>query len=520
MVPHTPSPGVSGEPTSFWRLTGPTLAGGARLPTRAQTVVAGAGLAGLATALELARAGHEVVVIDADQLGGRTTSRTTGKVSLLQGSTVSDLRAHAGDEAVQTYLTANAAGAAWMRAELASVPGAWDARPAYTYATTDEGADALAQEAEAMAAAGHPVVTHEKPPAHAIGLPMAVGGALRLDAQGQVHPVVAAGVLVDRIRELGGVFVDHCRITGAHAAKEGVTISTENGDLVADRLVLATGTPILDRALLFATLQPQRQAVVAFRLPSDAVVPAGMYLSVDSGSRSIRTAADRDGSPVLIVGGGGITTGRWDAVGDLRDGIVSWAAEHFPGATPITWWAAQDYRMTTRIPWAGAVRGGRDRIYALTGFAKWGMTNAPAAAIAIAGELAGDAPEWHRTLRAEHAGARDIGETIKTNAEVGAHLIEGWVVPKSHWPSGRARIVREGLRPVAESRLGGVECRVSAVCTHLGGIVRWNDAESSWDCPLHGSRFTPDGRVIEGPATTALATIDDGQEAPERAPRG
>ena len=59
-------------------------------------------------------------------------------------------------------------------------------------------------------------------------------------------------------------------------------------------------------------------------------------------------------------------------------------------------------------------------------------------------------------------------------------------------------------RPVAVSTVGGVTRAVSAVCTHMGGVLDWNDAECTWDCPLHASRFAPDGTRIEGPALRDL----------------
>jgi Rieske Fe-S protein len=96
------------------------------------------------------------------------------------------------------------------------------------------------------------------------------------------------------------------------------------------------------------------------------------------------------------------------------------------------------------------------------------------------------------------------------NADVVVAAATGWGVaelrslPEGAPDEGLAEVGRVGLRPVGRSNVDGKVCSVVAVCTHLGGALKWNDAESSWDCPLHGSRFAPTGEVLEGPATAPL----------------
>src|SRR3954447_25468171 len=213
-----------------------------------------------------------------------------------------------------------------------------------------------------------------------------------------------------------------------------------------------------------------------------------MFLSVDAPSRSLRTARAAEGGHLLLVGGNGHTTGRTSSEQHRIDQLRGWTAEHFPGASETHAWSAQDYVTHHSLPYAGPVLPGADHVLVAGGFAKWGMTNGVAAALAIAGQVLGGHQEWASAFRTwSPREVRGLPHSAVANGEVGLHLTLGWLKPPD--------------RP-----------RGSVVCTHLGGIVRWNDAEQTWDCPLHGSRYARDGDVIEGPATCGLRTKTTDEE--------
>ena len=352
-------------------------------------------------------------------------------------------------------------------------------------------------------------------------LPFAVEGALRLPAQAQVHPLAVLAALAADVRALGGRIVEGERVTGVSTADPAVVTST-SGTISAGRVVLATGTPILDRGLYFAKVEPSRSYVTAYRVPGE--VPRGMYLSADSPTRSLRTAPGPDGE-LLLVGGNGHPAGRADSPADRIADLTSWTETTFPGAERTHWWAAQDYRSANRVPFVGWLPRGRGRVYLATGYNKWGMTNAVAAALSLAADLTGEKLEWARVLHRRVTRPVDLASGIGMNAAVGRAAVTEWAAAETapamdaDTPApveGIGVVGRRGVAPVAVSTVDGVTCELSAVCTHLGGVVRWNDAELSWDCPLHGSRFAPDGSVLEGPATAALSPARAPDESANR----
>lgn len=494
--------------TSLWHATSARRpAAAASLPERAELVVVGAGLTGLTTALLAQRAGIDVLVVESRHLGAAATGNTTAKISLLQGTTLSSIRAHHDDDAVRAYVQANVAGQQLAQEFMDDIGVAYQREAAYTYVNDESSLSTLEAEYDAASTAGLPVLWAETPE-----LPFRTGGAIRLSDQLQMDPMELLEAMRRTFVDAGGRFLEGVRVTGLGLRSD--TVETTSGTVQAPHVVLATGAPILDRGAHFTRLVAQRSYALSFRVPDDsAAVPDGMYLSADSPSRSLRYAP-HNGGRLLLVGGNGHEVGRERDTQRRVDELVTWTEQHWPDAELTHQWSAQDYAAENQLPIVQKLPGGSD-IQVATGFNKWGMSNGPAAAIAMVAHVAGEPePSWRREMSRRVPGVRDLAEATRAGTKVGFHLTRGWagalVSSDDREPApGEGRVHRDGAAVVATSNVDGRVCSVSAVCPHLGGILQWNEAETSWDCPLHGSRFAADGSLLEGMATRDLTKLDD-----------
>ncbi len=475
-------------------------------------VVVGAGIAGLTAAALLKADGRRVVVIDAGRVAAGVTGYTTAKLTVLHGLIFDDLISAFGEEGAGKYANANLAGMATV-ADLAvrhAIDCDLERRPAYTYTTDAAMVDKITAEVAAAQRLG--LVAEATT---ATDLPYPVEAAIRVDDQAQFHPrrycLGLAGAVDGAVTS--AVF-ERTRALSIDDEGDRCTVETDHGTITAEFVIQATHLPFSDTGGFFARSHPMRSYALSARL--DGPVPQGMYLSVDSPSRSVRSAR-MNGEEVVILGGEGHKVGQDPDTRQRYAALEEWSRAQFPISSIDYRWSAQDYVPVDHVPFVGPVSPGRDRVLVATGFKKWGMSNGSAAGVMLADRIAGRENPYADFFDTNRLNPKQsVKELVKENANVVKRFVSDRLRTETRSVAdlapGEAAVLVEGAERVAAYRDdAGTVHAVSPVCTHMGCTVTWNTAETTWDCPCHGSRFTCDGEVIQGPAVKDLEPREVGQ---------
>lgn len=266
---------------------------------------------------------QHVAVVEARTIGAVTTGNTTGKVSVLQGTRLAEIGRRHAVHILRSYVEGNLEGQQWLLRYCHDREIPVGTAPDFTFAQTESGVDAVRAQYTAARSVGLPVRLVPE-----LDIPVPQIDAVTLDDQAYLDPMpVLHGVARDLIIHGGDVF-EHRRVTSVRTLGRLHVLSTPDGDIEARRVVLATGTPILDRGGFFVRLTAERSYAAAFRVPGGA--PGGMYLTADQPTRSLRPADD---GRVLVVGGNGHDVGRSTSPQAAVDDLLAWTGRHFPGAT-------------------------------------------------------------------------------------------------------------------------------------------------------------------------------------------
>lgn len=489
----------------------------------ADACVVGAGIAGISIAHELARRGRSVIVVEDGEVGSGETSHTTAHLTTALDDRYYQIERMHGEKGAR--LSAGAQVQAIDRIERVAREESIDCGflrlSGYLYVPEDrrtkDGAGLLGRELEAVTRAGLECTLDGPAPMLASN----TGPCLVFPRQAQFEPMDYLAGLCRSLRGRGGRIHTGTHVDSVEAGRRP-RVRTHGGLTVeAGAVVVATNTPVNDRVAMHTKQLAYRTYVVGMKVGRPGLTPALLwdgFWGEEESYHYVRLVAGRgDVDDELIIGGADHQTGRGQESGEERfASLEAWARGNLPVGDVTRRWSGQVMEPIDGLYYIGR-NFGDENVYIVTGDSGNGMTNGTIAAEIIPDLIDGVRNELADLFDPARKTVRTIGRFAVENAETAAQYFDwlraGDVKDVEDIEPGQGAIVRRGLSLVAAYRdPAGRLTERSAVCTHLGGVVRWNAVEGTWDCPCHGSRFDVAGRVLNGPAITGLgAAAGDGK---------
>ena len=477
----------------------------------ADVCVVGAGISGMTTAYLLAREGRRVIVLDDGPVAGGETGRTTAHLTWALDDLYSRIERMHGAEGAR-IAAASHRRAVDLIEEIVRGEGihcGFERLSGYWFAEDADGRKELAAEFEAARRAGvGDVELLDQIP----GVPFRTAAALRFGNQGQFHPLKYIAALARGIVREGGRIHGSTHVADLMRKSPRPEVRTAGGHTVsAGAVVFATNSPVNDWVKMHTKQAAYRTYVVGLRIPSGTVA-RGLYWDNLDPYHYVRLAED-EGGEVLIVGGQDHKTGQADDQETRFDALVDWTRRHFPDAGDVLYrWSGQVIEPNDYMAFIGR-NPGDHHIYMATGDSGNGMTHGTIAGMLITDLILGRENTWEKLYDPARKSLRAAPEFLKENLNVAAQYRDlvrrGEVASADEIAPDSGAIMRDGAKLLAVYRdaVGSLHTR-SALCTHLYCVVDWNDTEKTWDCPCHGSRFDPYGKVVNGPAIEDLKGTD------------
>lgn len=452
------------------------------------TAVIGGGMAGILTAYELKERGVETVVLEAETVGSGQTKNTTAKITSQHGPIYHRLLKRFGESKAREYAQRNEDAVQAYGDLVKKLRIDCNFQPVPSFLYTRRRKDLLRQECAAARRLG---IDAEL--CGIRGIPIKYAEGLRFPSQAQFHPLKFLSAVSRKVPVFEHTPVERVK---KHAA------ITARGTVTAKNIVFATHFPFQNfPGLYFARMYQERSYVLALE---NAPELSGMYYGIDSDGLSMRSFERQ-----LLLGGEGHRTGKSPRL-SAYEALRKKAAELWDGCRVTAAYSAQDCITLDGVPYIGRFSLVRPNWYAATGFGKWGMTGAMAAAQLISEEIAdkkaGESSIFSPRRFLPAAGWKNLG---RNTLESGKGLLkEILYLPGKEFdwlPPGQGAVIRHcGKKRGAYRGEQGTVYLVSTRCPHLGCQLEWNGDEKTWDCPCHGSRFDFRGNLIDNPAQTGL----------------
>jgi glycine/D-amino acid oxidase-like deaminating enzyme/nitrite reductase/ring-hydroxylating ferredoxin subunit len=481
-------------------------------------LVIGGGIAGLTTAYCLAKKGKKVVLVEDGHLGSGETGRTTAHITCALDDRYFEIEDTFDEKTAELAANSHMAAIEFIdqTVKLNKIECHFKRIDGYLFLHPEDTIETLEKEYEATKRAGLPTKMLSAIP----NIKAEKGRhCIQFADQGQFHILLYLEGLAKAITDLGGRIYTDTR--AENISSKG---ATANGHTIkADNIVVATNTPINDWVTMHTKQWAFRTYVIGAKIKK-GTIPYALWWDTGNPESEwfsqpyhyVRLEEFDKDYDMLIVGGEDHRTGQDQDAGhnesERYQRLEQWAKKRFPGMGTVEFkWSGQVMEPLDSLAYIGN-NPGDENIYIITGDSGNGMTHGTLGGMIITDLITGIANPWASiydpsriTLNITGKYLNEVGNMILQYADwFGADDISN----VDDLKAGEGAIISSGFKKVTVYRDEKNKLHsCSGVCPHMGGILRWNKEEKTFDCPVHGSRFNWDGKLINGPAISDLKVM-------------
>lgn len=464
-------------------------------------------MAGLTTAYLLGKGGRSVILLDDGPIASGETQVTTAHLSSAIDDRITNIERWHGAEGARLAVQSHAAAIDAIERIGTELDIDCDFRrlDGYLFLATGDSEENLQEECAAARRAGLNAEMIPRAPFNSYD----TGACLRFPDQARFHPLKYLAALTEAIKSQGGQIFTHSHCDTINGG-DVCHVEVGRNIVKAKAVVVATNVPVNDMVAIHTKQAPYMTYVIGARIPRGSVADA-LYWDTLRAYHYVRLQQCDETHDWLIVGGEDHKSGQSQNSDQCHERLRAWAEERFPiGEIEFTW-GGQCMETMDGLAFIGRNPLDAENVYIATGDSGMGITHGTIAGMLLTDLITKRDNPWERLYEPSRKTVRAAPTFAKENLNVAVQYTD-WLTPgdvesvdQIEWNSGA--IVRSGMTKIAALRDDyGKLTEVTAVCPHLGCIVQWNKAERTWDCPCHGSRFAADGRCINGPANSDLAS--------------
>lgn len=498
------------SPSSFWIESSPST----NYPTldkdlKVDIAIIGGGLTGIQCAYQLQKEGLSIAVLEAHRIGHGTSGHTTAKITSQHSLIYYKILSQMGTELAKQYASANESAIHEIKkiSEENNIDCDYTFQDAFIYTESNEYIQKIQDEVKAASSLGIEASYIEDIP-----FPIPIKGGIKFQNQAQFHPLKYLISLAKVVHDKGVKIYEETRAVDIEENDNYIITDSQGKKVTAEKVIIASHYPFYNKhGLYFARIYTQRSYIIGIRAKEK--YPGGMYINAEEPARSLRHQSTPEGELILVVGENH-KTGQGEDMNKHYKALIDFAEDIFTVENIPYRWSTQDCMTLDGIPYVGNYTPNTPNLYVATGFQKWGMTNSTASSLLLRDLIVKRESPWSDVYNpSRNTIAASAKSFLVENADVAKHLLKGKLSPLSQ--DVKVEVGEGKVFEVKGDRVGVYKDEqnrlhiVNTTCTHMGCELNWNSAERSWDCPCHGSRFSYEGKILEGPAVSPLEMTND-----------